>query len=309
MMAERLTIDMPALMALAADAQRLDNPPGQIPPGALAGERTSRQQGRGLNFDSLRRYQPGDDVRLIDWKATARLRSPWIRLYNEERERPVFILLDQRLDMYFGTRLQTKSVAAANIAGLLAWRSWHDGDRLGCAVLGDDELALHPCRAPKRNLIPILHDVERLNARLPQHYANPQPQKVPLSVALQRIVGRLPAGSWLAIVSDFHDLDAQADAVLAHLRRRCEITAYVTLDDLHQRLPPRGQLAAYYQDVSTAITLSPSLSQQIQAAVTDRLSRQQRRLQRAGITVKTVVTGEPILPQLQQEDAHAGKRL
>ena len=95
-----LQVDRQTLMALAGEARLLSNPPGQIPPGALAGERVSRQQGRGLNFDSLRRYQPGDDVRLIDWQATARLRSPWIRMYNEERERPVFLIVDQRLDMF-----------------------------------------------------------------------------------------------------------------------------------------------------------------------------------------------------------------
>lgn len=304
-----LTLEMADLMALAGDAQQLDNPPGQIPPGALTGERVSRQQGRGLNFDSLRRYQPGDDVSLIDWKATARLRTPWIRLYNEERERPVFLLVDQRLEMYFGTRRQMKSVAAANIAGLLAWRSWHDGDRLGCAILGDDELALHPCRAPKRNLMPILTDIQRINAQLPAHYAQHPRQTVSLSDALQRIVRLLPSGSWLGIISDFHDLDARCDAVLAHLRRRCEITAYVTLDDLHRRLPPRGQLAAYYQDVSTTLNLTSQLSDRVQQSVTERLSQQQRRLQRLGITVKTVVTGEAILPQLQQEDVHAGKRI
>lgn len=82
----------------------------------------------------------------------------------------------------------------------------------------------------------------------------------------------------------------------------------MTLDDLHQRLPARGQLAAYYQNVSATLNLSASLSHQIQASVTDRLSEQQRRLQRAGVTVKTVVAGESVLPQLQQEDAHAGKR-
>lgn len=308
-MPQPLTLEMADLMSLAGDAQRLDNPPGQIPPGALTGERVSRQQGRGLNFDSLRRYQPGDDVRLIDWKATARLRTPWIRLYNEERERPVFILVDQRLDMYFGTRQQMKSVAAGNIAGLLAWRSWHDGDRLGCAILGDDELALHPCRAPKRNLMPVLTDIQRVNALLPEHYAQNRRQTVSLSEALQRIVRLLPSGSWLGIISDFHDLDVRCDAVLAHLRRRCEITAYVTLDDLHRRLPPRGQLAAYYHDLSTALNLTSHLSGRIQQSVTERLSQQQRRLQRMGITVKTVVTGEEILPQLKQEDAHAGKRI
>lgn len=308
-MPQPLTLELADLMALAGDAQRLDNPPGQIPPGALTGERVSRQQGRGLNFDSLRRYQPGDDVRLIDWKATARLRSPWIRLYNEERERPVFLLVDQRLEMYFGTRLQMKSVAAGNIAGLLAWRSWHDGDRLGCAILGDDELTLHPCRAPKRNLMPILNDVQRINAELPAHHAQNHRHTVSLSNALQRIVRFLPSGSWLGIISDFHDLDARCDAVLAHLRRRCEITAYVTLDDLHLRLPSHGQLAAYYHDVSTTLNLTSQLSDRVQQSVTERLSQQQRRLQRLGITVKTVVTGEAILPQLQQEDVHAGKRI
>ncbi|MHA6313718.1 DUF58 domain-containing protein [Pantoea sp. S-LA4] len=308
-MSQPLTLELADLMALAGDAQRLNNPPGQIPPGALTGERVTHQQGRGLNFDSLRRYQPGDDVRLIDWKATARLRSPWIRLYNEERERPVFILVDQRLEMYFGTRFQMKSVAAGNIAGLLAWRSWHDGDRLGCAILGDDELVLHPCRSPKRSLMPILTDIQRLNAQLPAHYAQHPQQTVSLSEALQRIVRLLPSGSWLGIISDFHDLDARCDAVLAHLRRRCDITAFVTLDDLHRRLPPRGQLAAYYHDVSTALTLTPHLSRRIQQSVTGRLSQQQRRLQRVGITVKTIVTGEAVLPQLQQEDAHAGKRI
>ena len=146
-----LQVDRDTLMALAGEARLLTNPPGQIPPGALAGERVSRQQGRGLNFDSLRRYQPGDDVRLIDWQATARLRAPWIRLYNEERERPVFLIVDQRLDMYFSTRGQTKSVAAARIAGLLAWRSWHDGDRVGSVVFGDSDYSLQKCRAPARN--------------------------------------------------------------------------------------------------------------------------------------------------------------
>ncbi|WP_428944165.1 DUF58 domain-containing protein [Pantoea sp. FN060301] len=308
-MTSQLTIGTAELMALATDAQRLDNPPGQIPPGALAGERASRQQGRGLNFDSLRRYQAGDDVRMIDWQATARLRSPWIRLYNEERERPVFLLADQRLDMYFGTRVQMKSVAAAKIAALLAWRSWHDGDRLGCAIPGNNEMAVHPCRSPRRSLMPILNDIARFNALLPDQYAQNAAQNLPLHEVLQRIAPLLAPGCWLAVISDFHDLDARCEAVLARLRQRCDITAFVTLDDLHRRLPAHGQLAAFYDKVQTAFALSPSLRDGIQESVTDRLARQQRRLQRVGVTVKNIVTGEALLPQLQREDAHAGKRI
>lgn len=308
-MTSPLTISTAELMALATDAQRLDNPPGQIPPGALAGERASRQQGRGLNFDSLRRYQAGDDVRMIDWQATARLRSPWVRLYNEERERPVFLLIDQRLDMYFGTRLQMKSVAAARLAALLAWRSWHDGDRLGCAILGDNDIAVHPCRTPRRSLMPILNDIARFNALLPGHYAQDAAQNLPLYEILQRIMPLLAPGCWLAVISDFHDLDRRSEALLARIRRRCEITAFVTLDDLHRRLPASGHLAAFYNKVHTEFPLSASLREEIRESVTDRLAAQQRRLQRLGITVKNIVTGESLLPQLQQEDAHAGKRI
>jgi uncharacterized protein (DUF58 family) len=295
-----LVIDRATLMALAGEARRLNNPPGQMPPGAMAGERVSKQQGRGLNFDSLRRYQPGDDVRLIDWQATARLRTPWIRLYNEERERPIFLLVDQRLDMYFATRGQSKSAAAATLAALLAWRSWHDGDRLGCLVFNDQTLTLTPCRSPKSSLSQLLADLERYNQQLPESYQHYVPANVSLTESLQRIAGSVPPGSWLAIISDFHDLDAHSEALLASLRRRCEISAFVTLDDLHLRLPAQGQLAAWYQHQQTSFSLSPALRSRIQDSVTARLANQENRLTRLGIKVNQIVVGEGLLSQLQK---------
>lgn len=309
MSASALTVDHAALMALAVEAQLLSNPPGQIPPGAMAGERASRQQGRGLNFDSLRRYQPGDDVRLIDWQATARLRTPWIRMYNEERERPVFILTDQRLDMYFATRVQTKSVAAARIAALLAWRSWHDGDRLGSLVFGDDDFSLTPCRSPKTTLAPVISELVRFNQQLPARYADPCSENLTLAAMLQRIVGVVPPGSWLAIISDFHDLDAQSEALLAALKRRSEITAYVTLDDLHQRLPAQGQLAAEYREHHTTLSLNNTLRQRISQSVAARLATQKQRLARMGIRVNQIVVSDDLITQLQKETVNAGERI
>lgn len=303
-----LAVTLPGLLALAGAAQQLRNPPAQLPPGAMAGERVSRQQGRGLNFDSLRRYQPGDDVRLIDWQATARLRTPWVRLYNEERERPVFLLVDQRLDMYFATRGHTKSVAAAHLAALLAWRSWHDGDRLGAAVFSDDSLRLQRCRSPKLALAPCLNDLHQMNNQLPARYPQEPASSLPLHQVLQRIRAQVPAGSWLALISDFHDLDAQSDALLAALARRCDITAFVLLDDLHLRLPHQGYLAAHYQHQHVTLPLSPALRQQISERVTARLAQQQTRLLRLGIRVQHIVVSEPLLRQLTQGDEHAGKR-
>ncbi|HDG1669832.1 TPA: DUF58 domain-containing protein [Kluyvera ascorbata] len=293
-------VDRETLLRLSADARAIRNPPGQIPPGALGGERVSRQQGRGLNFDSLRRYQPGDDVRLIDWQATARMRTPWIRLYNEEKERPVFLLVDQRRDMFFSTRQQTKSVAAAKIAALLAWRSWHDGDRLGSLVFGDREFSEQKCRSPGRTLNPLLDSLVQYNAQLAANY--PEEPAAPLSLAamLRHALQGLPAGSWVALISDFHDLDAECDALLAALRRRGEVSAFVMLDDLHLRLPAQGRLAARYEGRETVFSLSPDLQDSIRQSITARLSAQETRLTRLGIRVNQIVVAGDLLRQLQQ---------
>ncbi|ROS11111.1 uncharacterized protein DUF58 [Raoultella sp. BIGb0399] len=295
-----LSVDRQTLLALINDARLIANPPGQIPPGALAGERTSKQQGRGLNFDSLRRYQPGDDVRLIDWQATARLRSPWIRLYNEERERPVFLLVDQRLDMYFATRGQTKSVVAAKTAALLAWRSFHDGDRIGSLTFNDTAMALQKCRSPRTTLNAILDDLLHYNQLLPAQYPTEPVATVSLADALQRASTAIPNGAWVAVLSDFHDLNKNCDALLAGLRRRCEVSAFVILDDLHLHLPASGSLAASYQGNEAAFTLSPGMKADIEQSITARLARQQSRLTRLGIKVNHLVVTQDLIKQLQK---------
>jgi uncharacterized protein (DUF58 family) len=284
-MDSRLSVDRETLLALVNDARLIANPPGQIPPGALAGERTSKQQGRGLNFDSLRRYQPGDDVRLIDWQATARLRSPWIRLYNEERERPVFLLVDQRLDMFFATRGQTKSVTAAKTAAL---------------VFNDGDITLQKCRPPRTSLNTILDTLLHYNQQLPEQYPHEPTSSVSLAEALQRASGAIPNGAWVAVLSDFHDFDQNCDALLAGLRRRCEVSAFVVLDDLHRHLPASGALAATYQGHEAAFTLSSSLNEEIEQSITARLARQQSRLTRLGIRVNHLVVTQDLIKQLQK---------
>lgn len=301
-----LCVERADLMALAGEARLLRNEPERIAKGALAGERVSRQQGRGLNFEGLRRYQAGDDVRLIDWQATARLRTPWIRLYNEERERPVFLLIDQRLDMYFTTRGHSKSAAAAMIAGLYAWRSWHDSDRLGALVFNDEELAVHPCRSPKQNLGRVIEDLCRFNQALPERYPQDPHPEVDLARALQQIQPLIPPGAWLGIISDFHDLDARCDALLAGLRRRCEITAFVVYDDLHLRLPTRGALCARYQGSDATVVLSPQMKDDIQHAIGRRLAEQEARLTRLGARVRNIVTSQDLVRQLQKGTQRGG---
>ena len=100
-----------------------------------AGSNVSRLRGRGMDFAEVRNYQAGDEIRHMEWRVTARTGKPHVKLYEEERERPVIILTDFNPSMYFGTRLAFKSVIAARLAAILAWTVVKQGDRVGGFLL------------------------------------------------------------------------------------------------------------------------------------------------------------------------------
>ncbi|MCP5115543.1 MAG: DUF58 domain-containing protein, partial [bacterium] len=154
------------LAALELKARGFTFLPRQPIHSILSGRHASRLRGRGLNFEEIRRYLPGDDIRNIDWKVTARLRKTHVRVYTEERDRPVILVVDQRLPMFFGTRRYMKSVTAAHLAALAAWRIFHSGDRVGALVFGDNEIReVRPLRS-RRRVMEILRAVEKQNHKL-----------------------------------------------------------------------------------------------------------------------------------------------
>src|SRR5271169_4103366 len=132
----------------------------------LFGRRASHVRGRGLDFEELRGYVSGDDVRRIDWRVTARMQKPFVRIYSEERDRPTMLVVDQRINMFFGSRVSMKSVVAAEVAALTAWRAFHQGDRVGAFIFNDDdtdEVRMHRSRA---NVLRILDRISYRNHQL-----------------------------------------------------------------------------------------------------------------------------------------------
>src|SRR5215831_17349395 len=115
-------VDLEELVALEYRGRKVSFLPRQPAHSLLFGRFASRMRGRGLNFEEIRDYRSGDDVRSIDWKLTARLRKPHIRVFNEERDRQALLVVDQRLSMFFGSRRAMKSVTAAQAAAIGAWR-------------------------------------------------------------------------------------------------------------------------------------------------------------------------------------------
>ena len=132
----------------------------------LSGRHASRLRGRGLNFEELRNYLPGDDTRNIDWRVTARTREPHVRVYTEEKDRPVWLLVDQRGSMFFGSRWKMKSVVAAEAAAVAAWRVLSQGDRVGAVVFGDDDLRVIPPHRSADRVMAILKAIVDRNHAL-----------------------------------------------------------------------------------------------------------------------------------------------
>ena len=194
------------LRGLESAARNLSFLPAQPPSSVLNGRHASRLRGRGLNFEEMRNYLPGDDIRSIDWKATARTGQPHVRVFTEERDRPALLVVDQRVSMFFGTRLNLKSVTAAEVAAIAAFRILNAGDRVGGIVFSDEtEVDIVPKRS-RQSVMALLQSIARLNGAL--HAAKPS---TATPGSLNRVLGsvaRIAHHDHLVIVlSDFDGID------------------------------------------------------------------------------------------------------
>jgi uncharacterized protein (DUF58 family) len=206
----------------------------------MAGQHHSAFRGRGIDFDEVRIYSPGDDVRNIDWRVTARTGKPHTKLFREERERPVYLVVDQSQSMFFGSRQAFKSVVAARTAAILAWAARRDGDRVGGFLFNDQQgHDLRP-KEGKRGIQVFLRLLVQYNQNLNMNAA-PAPDVTPLNEALQGLTRVIRPGSLAFIISDFRHFDDYSLQHLTLLRRHSDLIALHIFDPLEQQLPPPGR--------------------------------------------------------------------
>jgi uncharacterized protein (DUF58 family) len=206
---------------------------------ARGGTRLSRQRGRGIDFSEVRLYQPGDDVRAIDWRVTARKNVPHTKVFREERERLTLIVVDQSQSMFFGSRERLKSVAAAELAALAAWRCIRHNDRVGGIIIGNDTVAIH---RPYRNiklLARYLGDLTRFNRSL--HAGAPLPEQRHFSDALLRVRRLARAHYRIYFISDFVQAGEAWRDTFRTLARHNEVVAIRVFDPLERELPPAAR--------------------------------------------------------------------
>jgi uncharacterized protein (DUF58 family) len=205
------------------------------------GAYVSHFRGRGMEFDESRPYQPGDDPRSIDWRVTARSTTAYTKLFREERERPVLVMVDLRASMHFATQGCFKSVNACRAASLIAWAAHHRGDRLGGLVFGD---TTHRELKPKLGRQAALRFVHQLaehpdwTSRQRSDGADGEFQLTQAMSALRRVAR---PGSLVVILSDFQGFSRTAKSYLSSIARHNEVLALFLNDPIERQLPPPGR--------------------------------------------------------------------
>ncbi|HEY5681973.1 MAG TPA: DUF58 domain-containing protein [Pseudomonadales bacterium] len=205
----------------------------------LAGNRLSKLRGRGIDFSEVRAYQPGDDVRTIDWRVTARKNKPHTKVFREERERLTLVFVDQSQGMFFGSRARLKSVAAAEVAATAAWQALAHNDRVGGIVLGNRDAALHKPRRSVKNVARLLSDLATYNQALSPATERADPEN--LRWALTRLRRLAHTGYRIFIISDFEPMGDHWRDALKGLSRHNEVVAVRIFDPLERDLPPPGR--------------------------------------------------------------------
>jgi uncharacterized protein (DUF58 family) len=224
------------LIALRPVARYLAIGQHRAPERHRRGQHVAPLRGRGLDHDDVRPYQPGDDLRLVEWKALARTGRVYTRLYREERERSLHLLVDFRRSMRFGTRGMLKSVMAARVAALLAWTAVAEGDRVGATIVTERGRIDLPPASGRRGVLTLILALVKAHATTPDDDG----ETPELGSLFSFVLHRVPSGSALVPISDFQGLNDASRHLLDPLSRRFDLFGCFIYDPLEREAPPPG---------------------------------------------------------------------
>ena len=262
-------VTLEELINLRYQAQLLDLSSRKKVISERMGGHISGFRGRGMDFEEVRAYMPGDDIRSMDWRVTARTGSPHTKVYHEERERPVFIVVDLSPTMFFGTRVAFKSVVASRAAALMSWAAMANGDRVGGILFSPEHSIEIPPKSRQFGVLPLLKGMVQL--------ATPtvaEGHSIGLTETLLRLRRVVKPGGLVFLFSDFYALDTEAESHLGHLARKSEIHAFFVSDPIERTPPPSNQYT--FAQGKRRITIDTRLANVCQRYQQQFIERQQQ---------------------------------
>jgi len=295
----RVYADLDEMVRLRFKSSGFSFLPRQPVHSILSGQHVSRLRGRGLNFEELRHYLPGDDTRNIDWKVTARTREPYVRVYTEEKDRTVWLVVDQRMSMFFGSRWKMKSVTAAEAAAVAAWRVLSAGDRVGALVYDDANFSIIPPHRSEQRVIEIFKCiVEKNHAMSAASNVEPGPQM--LNRALRRIAALARHDCLVCLIGDGTGIDADTRKYVTRLTEHNDVLSAFIFDPLEQEIPEAGRLV--FSDGFQQIefnTEEKALRAAYGSDFQQRIERMQSTSRKHSIPLLPISTAAPVLDQIR----------
>jgi uncharacterized protein (DUF58 family) len=275
--------------------------PRQSRRSVLAGRHASRMRGRGLDFEEIRAYVPGDDTRNIDWKVTLRTGRPQVRAYTEERDRPMLLIVDQSMSMYFGTVHAMKSVIAAELAAVAAWTVFAAGDRVGAVVFDDKNIQdIRPHRSRNR-IHAVLGAIAEANAGL--HADSPVPlNPQQLDRALERALALATHDHLVCVISDFAGASERTRLLLRELAGSNDVIAALVYDPTTLDIKPGAPIVVTGGELQIELDIGERSA--VRSALSEHFQGRQKDvaelLRRSGVPMMAFDTAGDVVDQLRR---------
>ncbi|MFL9981764.1 DUF58 domain-containing protein [Paraburkholderia sediminicola] len=266
----------------------------------LSGSHASRLRGRGLNFEEIRAYLPGDDVRHIDWKVSLRLGKPQVRAYTEERDRPLLVVVDQRMSMFFGSRRAFKSVVAAEVAALAVWMGFTAGDRVGGVLFNDSQVVrVKPLRS--RSRIKMLFGALATMNRALHAGSEARTDYGQLDTALEGVLKLAGHDYLICIISDFAGASERTRKLLRQLSAHNDVVAAMIFDPLWQRMPEHRALVVSEGRLQVELRIEQErVRAPLSTLFSGRTAEVAELLRSSGVPLMALSTAEPTVEQVRR---------
>ena len=283
-------IGAPAPLEILEQVRRLELKMRRLVNSRFGGEYRSVYKGQGMEFSEVREYQPGDEVRSIDWNVTARLQKPFVKRYVEERELTVLLMVDCSASSHFGTRTRFKDDVGLEVAAVLGLSALRNNDRVGLIAFTDRIEHAVPPRKGRRHGLRLLRDLLALR---------PVGQRTDLAMACEQAQRHLAHRSLVFIISDFQD--AGAEAALRRLAARHEVVVLTVDDPVEQAMPAAGVLVLADPETGERVEVDTSdeaFRARYAAAAVAAAAQRVEMFVRAGVTAVALRTDASIVEPL-----------
>ena len=266
----------------------------------LSGRHISGMRGRGMDFSEMKQYMQGDDARNMDWKATRRTGKPYIRVYNEERDRNVWIVISQMNTMFFGSTQRMKSVSAAHTAALMAFKALEMGDRVGAVVYNNEEVKFFKATSSKKNVVQIMSEIERQNKLLKA--TNSNNDKHTLAKALKTLSSLAKHDDLVLLIGDSRAMDEESSKHITRINAHNDVIGVLVYDPMEEEVVKSSSL--FLTDGEDTVDVDSS-SKSFQSKYSEIRKQRKTAFQelslRNALPVVMVSTQSPVLDQLYEQ--------